>query len=292
MAKRSGGVKPPRKILSEIVDVISYERYTIMFFLGIIIILLVIGYGLMAKFLGLDFLDFEDQVLTGEFLINLAISLFVALLLFVALEKSVKHLSPIGAFNELPRELYVEKIKRSNRRSEIRVLDTFSYFLIDDRWRGQFDAAVYQAVSNNARVKVLLLDPLSDAARQRHEELQSIGIDAILSMKKSIAHALTMSRHYQAVTTSRNSFEVRIYDASASISFYSWHDGAFISFFPLGNTSDHSPNLEVPLSTPVVRLADDRFWHLWESGNTKPIQDYLNDNQDLYDEIRQMRDEW
>lgn len=291
MAKRSSGVKPIRKILGEITDVISYERYTITFFLGVIVILLAAGYGLMTKYWVLEFLELEHQLLAGEFLINLSISLFVALLLFVALEKSVKHLSPIGAFNELPRELYVEKVKRANRRSEIRVLDTFSYFLIDNRWRGQFDAAVYQAVSNNAKVKVLLLDPLSDAARQRHEELQSAGVDAILAMKTSIAHALTMSRHYQAVTTTRNSFEVRIYDASASISFYSWHDGAFISFFPLGNTSDHSPNLEVPLSTPVGRLADDRFWHLWESTNTKSVQDFLNANQTLYDEIRRIRDE-
>jgi hypothetical protein len=58
-------------------------------------------------------------------------------------------------------------------------------------------------------------------------------------------------------------FEVRMYNASPSISLYRWDERSLVSFFPLGRLSGQGAQLEVAAQSPLGQFVNDRFNALW-----------------------------
>jgi hypothetical protein len=152
----------------------------------------------------------------------------------------------------------------------VAVMDTGNH-LLEGSSRSRFLVALRKALHNGAKVRILLLDPDSAAASQRAEEIRPVDVRRViidnLRHLNDFADSLD-ERH-------RQSFQVRIYDASPSIQIFRWDDKALISFFPIGVRASASPHLEVYLTSPLGEFVQGRFDDLWRHPSTRELTEYV-----------------
>jgi hypothetical protein len=148
--------------------------------------------------------------------------------------------------------------------SAVRVLDTFSG-LFDRPGTQRFFRIVRDTLTRHATVRILLLNPDSLAAEQRASELGGVSRADIRREILRNLHAL--DRFARSLDESlRQRFEVRLYDASASVTFYRWDDRALVSFLPIGRLSGDGVQLEITVTSPLGTFVSERFDELWEHG--------------------------
>jgi hypothetical protein len=152
----------------------------------------------------------------------------------------------------------------------VAVMDTGNHLLEGGSRRG-FLVALRKALQNGAKVRILLLDPDSAAASQRAEEIRPVDVRRVI---------IDNLRHLNDFADSlddrqRQSFQVRIYDASPSIQIFRWDDKALISFFPIGVRASASPHLEVYLASPLGEFVQGRFDDLWRHPSTRDLTEYV-----------------
>jgi hypothetical protein len=168
-----------------------------------------------------------------------------------------------GRVHEHPRLDYGWYVKNvAGATSAVRILDTFSN-LLDGPLTPRFFTAVKQALQREAIVQILLLDPGSLAVRQRAEELDDPDI-----RREILRNMRALAQFHQEVagTDYGRNFEVRVYNASPSISLYRWDEKSLVSFFPIGRLSGQGAQLEVAARSPLGQFVNDRFNTLWLAG--------------------------
>lgn len=153
----------------------------------------------------------------------------------------------------------------------IAVMDTGNHILEGGLNRERFLSGVRAGLRNGARVRIMLLDPDSAAARQRAEEIHPVDVRGVIV--DNLRHLHQFAKEIQG--PSRSLFEVRIYDASPSVQMFRWDDRALISFFPIGVRASASPHLEVQMSSTIGEFVQGRFDDLWHHLSTRNLADYI-----------------
>jgi hypothetical protein len=131
------------------------------------------------------------------------------------------------------------------------------------------------ALGRQARVEVLLLNPSSLAVDVRQQELA--GGTVRLNVQREIMRNLRRLATFGGSLSEqeRGYFEVRLYDASASITLYRWDDRALVSFLPIGRFSEFGSQLEVTTRSPLGEFLEQRFRDLWDGMGTIGMEEFL-----------------
>src|SRR4051794_13906250 len=126
---------------------------------------------------------------------------------------------------------------------QVQILTTFSN-LLDHAVTDRFLRMLRVALGRQARVEILLLNPGSLAVDVRQQELS--GASVRLNVQREIMRNLRRLATFMAALSEqeRGYIEVRLYDASASITLYRWDDRALVSFLPIGRFSEFGSQLE------------------------------------------------
>jgi hypothetical protein len=158
---------------------------------------------------------------------------------------------------------------------QVQILTTFSNVL-DHAVTDRFLRHLRAALERGARVEILLLNPGSLAVDVRQQELAGAAIR--LNVQREIMRNLRrLTAFADALGESeRRHFEVRLYDAAASITLYRWDDRALVSFLPIGRFSEFGAQLEVTTRSPLGEFLEQRFRDLWEGTGTIGMTEFLN----------------
>jgi hypothetical protein len=165
----------------------------------------------------------------------------------------------------------------------VQILTTFSNVL-DHPATDRFLRGVRAALARRAQVRILLLNPTSLAADLRQQELAGgrqsdlAGGNLRLSVQREIMRNLRRLAPFADELSERDRarFEVRLYDASASITLYRWDDRALVSFLPIGRFSELGSQLEVSMRSPLGEFIEQRFQELWDDRSTVTMTDFLH----------------
>jgi hypothetical protein len=123
----------------------------------------------------------------------------------------------------------VERIRRGRER--VAILETWTG-LLEEPYRDRFVDALRTALSNQAVVRILLLDPDSEGAQM---------------------------------------LRVRVYDASPSVQMYRCDNKAFIAFFPIDQSTYDAQQIEALMNTPIGDFVQSRFDELWSAPTTADL---------------------
>lgn len=157
-------------------------------------------------------------------------------------------------------------------RETVRVLTTFTYLLSDSHTRHQFRNALYDALRArpDLSVRFLVLDPFSDAARQRERD-RGDGEKVILLIQQNLIelYELTQDPVFRSV-------EVRIYDLLPPISLFQWDYHGSMSFYPRGRSISEADRFELSIETPLGRFVNDTFENIWKDVQSQHLEDYMH----------------
>lgn len=223
---------------------------------------LVIGGVLLATAVGMLVGARLTRGFNSDLLLNLGASMVLAAASYVIFDPIFDEArrARVQEHERFDRAAFIERIRYTDR--NIRILDTWT-LLLDGRNRDDTLSAMRRALRQGARIRVLLLDPDSSAARQRTEELERRQIDVTAQIMENLRH-LHQFRTGLTAADHRARFKVSVYDASPSIQLYQWDSRALISFFPIGKVSFDVPQLEVDMASPWGQFVDRRFDELWD----------------------------
>lgn len=212
----------------------------------------------------------------GDFWDNLSLSLGTNLLIVIAtyiifnpLIEQVR----TATTTEHPRldhDAFIEHV--ANSRRVLCILTTWTN-LLEDPFQRRFLSALRLALGRNVLVQILLLDPASKAADLRGEELY--GRENVSRSIMENLRCLEQFRRDELSERMRLQLHIRVYTASPSVLFYRWDDRAFLSFFPLGMLTDHTPKLETFVSTPWADFVRRHFEELWNDTTTTSLDRYF-----------------
>jgi len=163
---------------------------------------------------------------------------------------------------------FVKRIRSSYRL--IRVLGTYTYLLSRDHLRHEFREAVSYALRNREDIIVqfLLLDPFSDAARQREEDRKDEKV-----IEKIVGNLLEL--YYLKQDPIFAKIEVKIYDALPPISLFQCDDRASMSFYPRDQAISQTDRFELSMETPLGKFLTRTFESLWKHRTTKSLEEYM-----------------
>jgi hypothetical protein len=225
-----------------------------------------IGFGvLMLITVGLLVLAWRTE---GSFVSELSVNLGAG---FLTLALGYVFLDPLfeqarrGAVEERPyfdHELFSLRVAASRR--GVQVLETWTG-LLEDRHRTAFLDALRIATGNGVPVRILLLDPDSQAALQRAEELDPVDVQGLI--RDNLRHLHTVPP--------AGSLEVRVYDASVSESLYRWDDSTLIARLPRDQPAYDTTQHEARVTHPWAASALERFEELWHHTSTRPLSQYM-----------------
>jgi hypothetical protein len=156
---------------------------------------------------------------------------------------------------------------------QIQILTTFSNLLVSPVGE-RFLQTVRGALDRQARVEILLLNPGSLAVGVRQHELAASEHNVQRVIMRNL-HRLS-SFTAELPDPQRDNFEVRFYDASASITLYRWDDRVLVSFLPIGRLSESGAQLEVTTRSPLGEFLEQRFLDLWTGAGTVTMEDFLH----------------
>lgn len=264
--------RPMTTVLREMFRVILVERNTLLLLFSLFVIFLGLG-------LYLDRVELIPNAIS-TLVPNFSIDILGGIIIFVVLDRSIKYLSPIGERQRLPTNDFIYDIEH-NTHSEVKILDTWIYFLNEKIYREAFIHSLREALKKGVQFQVLIIDPKSDAAKQRAEELRgsSENIDVIDQVKRCIAYWQLARNLIKLEIDDLSRLEVKVYDANPGITYYSHDKSSYIGFFPVKLRADLSVQLEVPLTTSLGLLASERFAQLWD--HAQAVNSYLDDPRNL-----------
>jgi hypothetical protein len=201
-----------------------------------------------------------------ELWINVGIGLAITLATYLVLNPLFKDLqtASIVEHARLDPGALVETIGRGRER--VAILETWTG-LLEEPYRDRFVASLRTALSNQAVVRILLLDPDSEGARLRGKELR--GRDVPLAIMSNLYRLARL--HAELNDDMRSRLRVRVYDASPSVQMYRCDNRAFIAFFPIDQSTYDAQQIETLMNTPIGEFVQGRFDELWSAPTTADL---------------------
>lgn len=203
--------------------------------------------------------------------LNLGASLVLVIATYLIFNPLFSELAA-ASIQEHPRLDYPRFIHEvSASQAVVHILETWTG-LLEAPYLERFLDAVRVALDRGVTVRILLLDPDSNAARQRTEELG--GHDVPTAITTNLRDLYRFWRT-ELTDATRRRLDIRIYDAMPSVQLYRWDDKAFISFYPLGQLAYDTPQIEAFMATPWGEFVQAKFEELWSGRETQRLADHM-----------------
>lgn len=211
-------------------------------------------------------------------LINVGSGFIGAVITFLLLERYLPRISNANGSRRdgFSYSAFAAHVKRSKNR--VRVLSTFIYPLTShpeyQKEKKEFVEAVKRAVEKNRDIdiQILLLDPSSEAAKQRAEERKDD--DVILRIRENLSELYRLREEpYHREVFER--VEVKLYDRLPPLSVFQWDDRASMSFYPRQKKITETVRFEFATDTPLGAFMHETFEDVWNDPATKELDDYI-----------------
>ncbi|MBK9670759.1 MAG: 2OG-Fe dioxygenase family protein [Bacteroidetes bacterium] len=239
------------------------------------------------------------------FIEHLAPDLTTALIVYLFLELNVNYLFGITKVVTRPAKGIVDSIRNKKiTQKKFLLLDTFlkSYLTITEadirseipltkrhhKWKDAFLNSLYYAiVENDVNVRILLLHPNSNAAKQRFEDLsisKDIGKKMYNEKKRDVMDMHTgimklFHLYYIIDKTDKirlKNLNVKIFESMPSVVMISNNTNTYVSFYAPKLPTDKIPNLLTNLESELGKYAEIHFEDLWSGDDrTKDFLSYV-----------------
>ena len=187
---------------------------------------------------------------------------------------------PMAGYERFPYLKFIERLERCD--DLVRIMDTSSNILdvttaegdeAEERSRCVTALRNVLAGDNEVRVEILLLDPTSDAARQRSTDLRGEGIDIADGVSRNLALLNRIRNHLP--DGARSKLLVKLYNATPACAYYRVDDRASIAFYSLRTASEQGAHVDVALKEKLGKIVNDHFREIREDVNTVEMVEYL-----------------
>jgi len=186
---------------------------------------------------------------------------------------------PMAAYERFPYLKFIERLERCD--DLVRIMDTSSSILdvttaeaeeeAEERRRCVAALRKVLAGDNEVRVEILLLDPTSDAARQRSADLKGVDVSAGVSRNLALLNRIRADLPEGA----RTKLLVKLYNATPACAYYRVDDRASIAFYSLKTASERSAHVDVALKEKLGKIVNDHFRDIREDADTIEMVEYL-----------------
>jgi hypothetical protein len=231
------------------------------------IVVVVLGVGCLAMVFLSWYTAPDGQEFLSELWLNIGAGLAITLATYIVLNPLFRDLqtASIVEHARLDPNGLVERV--GGGRETVAILETWTG-LLEEPYRDRFLAALRTALLNQATVRILLLDPDSAGARLRGRELRQR--DVPLAIMANLYHLTRLGDELSE--DARIRLKVRLYDAAPSVQMYRCDNKAFISFFPVDQSTYDAQQIETLMNTPIGDFVQGRFEELWNAPNTMKLR--------------------
>lgn len=237
-----------------------------------VLILLVLAGAAMIVFAG------DEGTRWNNGLVNVGSGFIGAVVTFLLFERYLPQISSADGSRHdgFSYSAFAAHVKRS--RSRVRVLSTFVYPLTThpefQKEKREFVDAVRQAVERNRgiEIRLLLLDPSSEAAKQRAEERRDDDVIRRIRENLSELHHLREDPYHREWF---RKVEVKLYDRLPPLSVFQWDDRASMSYYPRGKKITETVRFEFATDTPLGTFMHETFEDVWNDPVTMDLDDYV-----------------
>jgi hypothetical protein len=193
---------------------------------------------------------------------------------------NIAEYAPMAGYERFPYLKFIERLERCD--DLVRIMDTSSNVLdvttaeadeAEERRRCVAALRNVLAADNEVRVEILLLDPTSDAARQRSTDLRGEGIDVSAGVERNLA-LLNRIRN-DLPDGARSKLLVKLYNATPACAYYRVDDRASIAFYSLRTASEQGAHVDVALKEKLGKIVNDHFRDIREDTDTVEMVEYL-----------------
>ena len=169
-----------------------------------------------------------------------------------------------GIYDRHHRDTVLEEIRACSK--EVRVLHTF---LVEPN---RFERAFVGASQNGAKIKVLLLEPNSDIARQRSIDIWP-GDNPADADEGYVPSQIRMTvDEFRRIKQENNleNFEIRLYDTLLSVQIFRCDDDLYLGFYPHGRKALEAAQLKIHGHTYISVQFLNEFDLVW--GKATPVE--------------------
>ena len=232
---------------------------------SLLVVVLVSGALLASAYVG-PLTRFRDLT------VNLGASFLGGVVTVLAIEPIIRRgTRPDEVIHEaFPYDQFLRGVERASYK--VRILGAWPY-VMDDPWRRRFLAAAERAARKRVRLEILVLDPASNAARQRAVDLGgkfdivSVIGAALRSLDELVQKLPPASAEY---------LDIRIYARLPPARMYRYDARAISSFFAMGNVlGTDVKHYETSATSQLAQFVDDQFELLWNDDSTRTLEEYL-----------------
>jgi hypothetical protein len=193
---------------------------------------------------------------------------------------SIAEYAPMAGYERFPYLKFIERLERCD--DLVRIMDTSSNILdvttaegdeAEERHRCVAALTKVLAGDNEVRVEILLLDPTSDAARQRSADLRGEGIDIASGVGRNLA--LLNGMRHRLPPGARTKLLVKLYNATPACAYYRVDDRCSIAFYSLRTASERGAHVDVALKEKLGKIVNDHFRDIRADEDSVDMIDYL-----------------
>jgi hypothetical protein len=185
---------------------------------------------------------------------------------------------PMAGYERFPYLKFIERLERCD--DLVRIMDTSSSILdvttvegdeAEERSRCVTALRNVLTGDNEVRVEILLLDPTSDAARQRSADLKGVDVSAGVARNLALLNRMRNTLPDGA----RSKLLVKLYNATPACAYYRVDDRASIAFYSLRTASEESAHVDVAMKEKLGKIVNDHFRDIREDADTIDMVEYL-----------------
>lgn len=175
---------------------------------------------------------------------------------------------PVKETSGFDYDQYIQDVGSSKRL--VRVLSTFTELLNRERFKSKFREALDHAMQtrNEISIQFLLLDPSSDAAKQRSDDRKDGNVIPEIRRNLWELHNLKQDPLY-------NRIDVKIYNTLPPFSLFQWDEQASLSFYPRDMAVSKAARIEILMEGSLGRFISKSFDAVWEDEETKTLEEYM-----------------
>lgn len=218
----------------------------------------------------------SDLPVTPELLLNLGVT-FVGIVASYILVNLVIEKIEQERVKEYIKLNYYPFISNLDKRREVDILDTYTELVQKEEYRDKFFPKI-RSVRGSIRIRMLLLNPETYAAIQRHKEVNYNKMPGDLDYIDVLDNCrLTLRLLHEFLNANpelRSKIEVKVYNASPGVALYRSDNSIIASFFPIGALSQYSLQAELAVNSRMGEFMHKRFTDLWMAPSTIPLQRY------------------
>ncbi|HEX2204898.1 MAG TPA: hypothetical protein VHG91_16430 [Longimicrobium sp.] len=173
---------------------------------------------------------------------------------------------------------FAGQVKRS--RTQVRILTTFLYPLTThldyEQERKELVGALNDVIrqqKEKIEVQILILDPTSEAAKQRNEERADD--DIILRIQENLSEFQRL-REEPYHRASFQHVNVKLFDRLPPLALFQSDDRASMAFYPRHMKISDAARFEFSMGSPLGKFMTKTFDNLWDDEKTKKLDDYIS----------------